>query len=386
MKPVVRCSGLDRLISCPGSRTLDTKLAEDLLDFSGEPEGDAMTWRGNWCHWESARRLILDFGAIAPDGLLPPVLPKDWQPQAWDERAAAWYVENVVVSTPPDHAIFVEHRLNSEFPGFILSGQLDVYTVDPEFTEFTIDDQKSGPNEVDEAGNNWQLAGYAALLKLKFPSLLRGKARIFQRAATNPISEVEISELDDLPPFMNGKITAALADRLTVQNGYKQCRLCPCIEFCPALDAEIIDMKITLTEEKLAALKVAKSTKELAELAARGRAIAGPIERLLAELKERLVAQNAQLALEDGTVVAIVEEEGRRKVTNPRLAHEFIKEKVGEDAAWECLQTSLTELEDQLVATGMKKTSKKEESATSWIKERLSHLITRPKIHKLKFT
>lgn len=380
MKPIIRCSGLDRLLACPGSRTLESRLG------SSAPHGDAMTWRGNWCHGESAARLVRNHGASAPDGIAAPDIPVDWKPQPWDERAVDWYVANVIASTPDDHAIFVEHRITVEFERFILTGQLDVYTVDPIGTEFTIDDQKSGVNEVDVAENNWQLAGYACLLKRHIPTLRHGTARILQRTATMPISEVEIDDLDRLLGYLERQINAALDARLTVETGYKQCRLCPCIEPCPALRAEIEAMKAILTDEITANAIVTYDTRQLAELAARGRAIAGPIDRLLETLKRRIADEGHDIILADGTQVSLVEEPGRRQVTHPRVAFGFVKDKLGEDAAWETLSLSLTDLEDQLVASGMKRTSKKEGSATSWVKDHLSHVIARPPIKKLKFT
>jgi hypothetical protein len=397
-KPVIRCSGLDRLLFCSGSRELENRLRAalaEIVDLSDGVEGDEMTWRGNWCHWKSASILVRDHGAVAVDGLEPPSLPAGWAPDKWDERSAEWFVNNAIAETPEDHAIFVEHRLTIEFPRFWLTGQIDSYSTNPDGTEFIICDQKSGPNEVDHAEENWQLMGYAVLLKRHLANAKRGTLKILQRAATIPITSAEVEDLDLLAPYLEEKINAALDAALALETGYKACRLCPCIEFCPALELEIIRLKLLLTKEQLDALKVTPDLRQLAEVAAQGRAVAGPITRLLAALKARVAAEGP-VVLKDGTSVSIEEGLGDRSITNVKVAFAFVSEKlippgmpdeVGEDAAWDTLRMSLGDVEDKLVNTGMQRTSKKPDvpNAERWIKDNLGHLITRPKQSTLKF-
>ena len=302
-------------------------------------------------------------------------------------RAVDWYVAQVVDLTPPDHAIFVEKRYIIEFDRFILSGQIDCYTFSADGEYFVILDDKSGPNIVDAAESNWQLAGYATLLKRKFPRARAGKLKILQKMADDPVTEVEVEDLDTLVSFMERRINEALDAPFTVETGYKSCRLCPCIEFCPALDAEIAEMKKILTPDEVDRLKVTPNRQDLAEIAARGRAIAGPIERLLAELKER-VAEEGSVVLADGTEVAIVNELGKREVSSPRIALDFATDKLNdEDLAWKTMKMSLADLEDLLVEQGMQRKSTKRgvETAESWVKETLGHLITRPEVKKLRF-
>ncbi len=383
VKPVIRCSNLDRLLSCSGSRTMDARL-DSLLDLGGEG-GDAMTWRGNWCHYESARRLVVEHGAIAPDGLELPRNPRIYVPSEWDKRTVDWYVSNVLLLTPEDHAIFVERHITKGFPRFILSGHIDTDTISANGEEFTIDDDKTGPNEVDHAESNWQLSGYAVLLKHKVPTLKRGTVRIFQRDAEIPITEAPVDDLDMLTGFIERRINAALDAPYTLTTGYKQCRLCDPMIFCPTIRREIRFMQEILSAEEIEALKVTPDLKDLAEICAAGRAVAGPIERLMKILKER-IQNEGPVVLADGTQVRIVEEDGRRSVSNTKIAFEFAKETLGEDKAWETLTISLKDLEDCLVETGLQRTSKTADSAQGWIKEKLSHLITRATVKKLKFT
>jgi len=383
-KPVIRCSGLDRLLSCPGSRTLEALIP---LDWTFETKGDEMTWRGNWVHADSARRLVEEHGAIAPDGLAAPQIPRKWTPKPWDERASQWYVDQIVALTPEDHIIVVEKRFIVEFERFKLSGQLDCYTMSPSGEYFVINDDKSGTNIVDHAEANWQMAGYATLLKRQFPRARAGKLQILQKSADEQVTSVDVEDLDTLVSFMERRINEALDAPFTVETGYKACRLCPCIEFCPALDEEITEMKKILTPEAVEALKVSPNLQELAEIAARGRAIAGPIERLLATVKDRVLEEGA-VVLKDGTEVVVVHELGNRVVTSPRIALDFATDKLNdEDLAWTTMKMSLADLEDLLVEQGMMRKSKKEGvvTAESWVRENLGHLITRPEVKKLRF-
>lgn len=395
VKPTLRCSGLDRAITCPGSRTLEQRLAEDFIDFSGAVPGDEMTWRGNWCHYESARILVEQHGAIAPDGLALPDLPPGWEPSPWDIRTARWYVNSVIAELPEDYALFVEQRFTSEFELFILSGQLDTFALSPDGEEFIIEDDKTGPNEVDHAEENWQLAGYAALLKRRFPKLKRGKLRIRQRMAEVQTTEVVVEELDLLVSYLESKINQALYDWRQLSTAYKACRLCPCIQFCPALRKEIEAMEHVLSDHELQKLTVIPSLKELAELAARGRAIAGPIKRLLDELKARVIAEGA-VVLSDGTQVRVIDKEGTREITNPKRFWAIVEDELKKamspeeaaDALWNAAEISITEIEDLLVnELGMQRTSTiaGKPNAQKWVKDNLGYLITRKPQKQLKF-
>jgi hypothetical protein len=387
MKPTVRCSGLDRRLNCPGSPTLEAKARAETLDLGGVAQGNSMQWRGNWCHWISAERLINEYGAYGK--LTKPELPPGWKPSPWDERTAEWYTANLLADTPDNHIFYVEEHLTAEFERFVLSGHLDCYSINAEETEATINDLKTGTDPVDPADENWQLLGYAVLLKRRYPKLVRVRAKIFQRAADEPITDVLI-EFDavNAEAFLEKKINETLDQPLTFITGRKQCgtefKPCPAIDFCPCVKAEINHMKMTLTPEELEKLKVVPDLKELAAVAAEARAIRGPIETILDTLKERIQLEGPTV-LPDGTPVRVVESPGRRTIIHTNAAFVALASKVGEDKAWNTLSLSLTAAEDELVETGMKRTSKKGESAKGWIEERMNHLITRPTIKKLVF-
>lgn len=383
-KPVIRASSLDRLLGCNGSRRLLEKVEVVAEDVFGIPPGDEMTWRGNWGHYDSATRLVREHGAFGhPE---KPILPPGWKPSIWDERTSDWFVTNVLLLTPDGHQIHVEKRITMEFDRFILSGQIDVFTIDQEYEDFTIDDNKTGPNPVSHAEENWQLCAYAVLLKHMFPTLKRGKIRILQKAVDDQITEADVYPIDGLAAFLEKQINEALDHEYLLNSGYKQCRLCEGIYQCEALHEEIKAMQILLTPEKLEALLEIPDLNELAEICARGRAIAGPIDKLLKRLKARLEGSKP-VVLKDGTVVTITEENGKRTITHPNIGFLLAQDKLGEEAAWETLSMSIGALEDKLVASGMQRGSKKPEieTAQSWIKTNFSHLITRSKHKELSF-
>jgi hypothetical protein len=387
MKPVIRCSSLDRLLGCPGSRTLLDKIAAETADI-GEADGDEMTWRGNWAHWKAASLLVSDFGAIgAPD---KPVLPTTFTPDARDIAMVGWYISQVVVTTPVDHQLYVETRVTMEFPRFILTGQLDTHSISPDETEFTINDLKTGMFTVDHAENNWQLTGYTVLLKKLHAKAQRGKISIHQKYANEQTTTAEVDNLDGLAAYLEAKINDALDRYLELETGHKQCRLCQAAYLpCPAIKKEIDSMKILLTEEEVTRLEVIPNLKELAEVCARGRAVAGPIKKLLERLKAR-VATEGSVVLADGTTVSISEANGASFILHTKAAFLLVQDKIGEDAAWEALEISLGKIEEQLIATGAVKfkSSKVEpaNSATGWVKQNLRHLIQQPRVKQLKFS
>ena len=385
MKPTIRCSSLDRLLGCPGSRTLVGLLDAATVDI-GEADGDEMTWRGNWAHFEAATELVTSHGAIGkPDR---PVLPMGFLPDARDRGMVAWYVESVLVNTPGDHAMFVETRITMEFPRFFLTGQIDAHSVNADATEFTIDDLKTGMFAVDHAEENWQLTGYAVLLKHLHASLRRGKIRIHQRHADPSMTEAEVDNLGGLATYLEGKINEALDNALLLETGHKQCRLCPAIYFCPAIDAELTAMKLLLSPEEITRLNTLPSLRDFAEVAARGHAIAGPIKKIIDRLRER-VDSEGPVTIKDGTTIKLVEENGARTIVHTHAAHLVLAAKIGDDDAWDVLSISPSDIEDQLHKCGAVKfkdsKTDPESSAKGWVRTNMRHLITQPKIKKLKF-
>lgn len=384
MKPELRCSSLDRRIECPGSMLVESIVLADAID-SGEVGGSGATWSGNWCHWEAARRLIEEHGAVAPaGGLQPPNLPADWKPSKFDVYAADWFVATLLALTPEDHAIYVEHGFRWEHSEFILTGHIDVFTVSPDGKVVHWNDQKRGKDEVDAAEFNWQVGGYGALLAVNLPSVVSGEARIIQRAAARPVSEVCVDDMQRLPDFMAGKITAALNNPRQLKTG-KHCNYCAGLLVCPAVRHEIKRMKLLLTDAHIQKLTSTPDLAELAAVALDCRRIQRPVTVILDALKDRLQT-GEQIDAGEGMVATVVEENGHRTTDHPKAVFDFFAARVEEERLWQCFKPVWGDggIEDALVESGLKRTSKKEESATSVIRD-AAHLYSQPKVKKLKF-
>lgn len=380
MKPTVRSSSLDALLVCHGQGTLLQKLADETIDL-GE-ESNFMAARGTWCHYQAALILIRDHGAIGVNEV--PRLPKTFKPSIWDERLVDWYIAKLLENTPPDHAFSVEEAYAIEFPRFILSGHIDVNSMNSDETEAEISDLKTGLVEVDIAEDNWQLLAYAVLLKNKYPTLKKVTARIYQKTAEIPVSEVEIDNLEHAASFLESKINFALDHPLTLETNPK-CRYCKAIAFCPAYDAELAEMQLTITPEELAKIKVAPSLAELAMFVKRVKLIAASEDKLVEKLKERIEIEG-DCVLPDGTTARLVDGFGPRKVIQTQAAHMLLADKVGEEGSWEAVEFSVGAAEDALVNHAkLQRSSKKPGVATAenWIKETIGHLITRNPTKKL---
>lgn len=391
MKPELRCSSLDRVIECPGSRTLSRIVLDGAIDI-GEVGGSQATWQGSWCHWEAARRLIEEHGAVGPvGGLQPPDIPEGWEPSKFDRYAVDWFIATLLALTPEDHAIYVEHGFRWETDEFILTGHIDVFTVSPLGDVVHWNDQKRGMDEVEPAEFNYQVAGYGALLAVNLPSVKTGEARILQRSAERPVSEVVVDDMQRMPTFIRAKIVNALANPNQLNTG-KHCNYCPGLlvgdargAACPAVRAHINHMKMLLTEEHIATLKAAPDLKPLALLAYDCSRLQRPMKTVIDSLRERM-AVGGQVDLGNGLVATVVEENGRRTTRHPQAVFDYFKGRVDEDRLWQCFKPTWGEngIEDALVETGLKRTSKKEASATSIIKG-ASHLYEQEKVQKLKF-
>lgn len=385
MIPSIRTSSLDRLLGCNGSPTLIAVALKDAID-TGDEGGSWVTWRGNWCHWRAAVRLVEEHGALT-DGPIPlPNVPASFKPTKWDELLVEWYLVTLLGLTPPDHVFHVERELVWRNGRFELTGHIDVFSISPSGEEIQWNDLKTGLVEVDQAELNWQIGGYGALLKIKYPNVKRGTARIFQRHADQPVSEVEIDDMDRIVPFMFGKISEALDRPYHISTG-KYCGYCPAILFCPAIRKEIEEMEMILTKAEVEALTAVPDIKELGVLAQRVRLLSSPLEKIVEGFRERLAKlPGGNLVLPNGTIARLTVEPGRRTITSTKAAFDLASTKVDPDALWEAMSMSITALEDVLHEHGgMKRTSKTEESAQSFIRGSMKHLMEQGTVTKLKF-
>ena len=377
MKPEIRVSSLNWLLSCHGARTLVPIAISRNLVANEETD---VTRSGTMIHYRGAQRLI---AAGAVGTVETPPNAEIWQPDPFEKFIEDYWVDTILAVTPPDWAMEVEASLEWDTPDFRLTGHLDLFAINADATEAEIDDLKAGYIPVDAADCNWQLTGYLVLLLLVYPTLRRVKLRIVQ-PRNNPddgferVTEVTVEINDDsVINFLKGKIKEALADQMTLETG-KQCRYCPAALICAAQEELRKEMKIQLTEGDIAAIAAASNDETLGRWARDSKILSAPMEKARALLKARL-EQAKEIVLEDGTRLFLKGGFGPRKITDVPAALDKAKRVVPEDELFsECVKFSLTSFTD-LVAKrlSLPKTSKKGTSAESWVATNFDSLTTR---------
>ncbi len=305
----IRASELDRVLTCNGSITL-TRLVDPRQGDEGIEGTDV--------HAKTAYRLVKECGAVGPESL---------QGYAYkpSKGIADWIVnfcyEAVRDATPPDWSLECEMSVSYEFGRFILSGHPDVVAINPECTEFAVDDFKAGYIPVDIAENNWQLLCYAALLKRAYPTLQKGRLRIIQPRNNEDdgfprISEATIENIDTAIAGLEARINAALDNQMEVNSGPVACRWCPAALQCPAVIQEREIMKVTLTPDLLSAVKREPNDATLADWMISAKVLSRPIDDATDLAKER-IAKTGGIVAEDGTVITAKTENGAYKVPDP---------------------------------------------------------------------
>jgi hypothetical protein len=394
-KPVLRCSSLDQLIECSGSRTAIEAMGQ-LLELD-----DSASWEGQWCHFAAAQRFVTMNGAMAPEGgLIGPKIPKDWKPDSFAEWIVDFYHRAVMEETPGDWAMAVEMEILVEFKRFWLSGHIDEAAFSPDATEINFDDLKSGSNIVDAAECNWQVLGYSALLKSEYEVARRIRGRIVQprvrEGEGKRITQVVLDErgiwgddgerigtatINTFVGLLEARINEALDNPLVLNSGIKQCRWCPVGEQlqCPALWADFEAMKIELTKEMLARLEAQPNDALLVKYAA-GKKLLGPkLEKAWGLLKERLEAINGTLEV-DGVKAMLRDWQGAREFTPEGKAAAWteIAGALDEERAYECMSLSVPQMEKAFaVQLKIPQSSKEKDSGEKQVEHRFGQYMTR---------
>lgn len=391
-KPVIRCSSLNQLISCPGSRTLAAKLGV----FE---EDDRASWEGQWCHYQAALRFINFNGAMPPEGGLPaPRIPKEYRPESFADWIVDFYHRSVMEETPGDWAMEVEAAMEVEFAQFWLEGHVDENAIAPDASALNFDDLKSGTNIVDAADCNWQVLGYAALFKSLYPdSLKRIRGRIIQprmrEGEGKRISAVVIDErgvwddegqlvnsvtIEEFVPLLERLINESLANPMMLDTGPKQCRWCPADLQCAALTAHRNKMKHTLTQAELDAVEAVPNDQRLLEWAVAKKLFGSKLDKAWAMLKARLEATNGEIS-GDGAKAMLRDWSGERTLSDEgkSLAWETVVELMGEKA-YSVMELSVPELERALAsALDLPIKSKKGDSGEIQVANRFGAHITK---------
>lgn len=401
-KPVIRCSSLPQLIDCPASRTIAAKLGEIETD-------DSSSWEGQWCHYQAALRFIEKNGALPPNdprtvdgrvvdiGLPLPRIPKEWKPDSFAEWIVDYYHRAVMEETPGDWALAVEHEFLVEFPRFWLIGHIDEFAIAADATAANFDDLKSGSNIVDAAECNWQVVGYAALLKLTYDSLRRLRGRIIQprvrEGEGKRISAVIIDEkgiwndegqrisdatIDTFVPLLVEKIEHALDNPMLLNTGIKQCRWCVAAETlnCPAYEKEMELMKMELTPEALAAVKANPTPDTLAKWGA-AKKLLEPRFKKAWELLKEYADKHGAFTSTDGIQVALKDWKGERSFTDKAAVWEQLAEALSPERAYACMDLSVPSVERAFAEElNLPLESKVKDSGEKQVANRFSGMIT----------
>lgn len=308
--PVIRCSQLDRLLNCPGSRTLEAIVGPRVGDEGNE---------GTALHNEVAWRLVKELGASQPDGGLKPV-PFDYKPPSYVAWIVDWCFRVVKDEVDPSWALEVEPELSWPFDRFTLVGHMDVPATSPDGKEANDYDWKTGRIPVLPADCNWQVAGYMALRRLIYGV---DKARFTIGQPWNDedegferLSRVELEgeALDRNVETLEERINAALDDPTLLNSGISQCKWCIGCR-CPAIQELLQTMKLRMTPEILATVKREMDDQRLIDLVVDARTLTKPIEDATDMLKARL-EKVGPITVGDRTVTLQTQNAGF-KVVNP---------------------------------------------------------------------
>lgn len=329
-RPRIRCSSLQQLLACPASLRLRA--------FVGDSKDSAASLLGSWCHYEGARRLVENHGAVAEDGaLVAPAMPTGWEPPRFASWMVDFWLQTVLTYCDVDMALEVEAELSHSFAGFDLTGHVDCVGfkigANGEPEEAVGLDLKTGTEIVDEAEQNAQVLGYMVLLRLCYPTLRKVTFAICQPRNNpdegqerNTWATLEGEALDRAVSYLEREINASLAapDQLN-SDGWKQCRYCPAADQCPAIAADLEDMKMTLTPEHLANISTEPSVKRLLEIELARKKLTPIFERAKDALKERVRAEGGTI-IEDGVRIYIEERNSGRKITDNAKATELLSD------------------------------------------------------------
>ncbi len=314
MKPTFRSSELDRVLSCNGSITL-----VPLVNQREGDEGD----EGTMIHWMIADRAIRELGALGPEGGLPaPEVPKGYVLPKSSLWMVDWAIRHIQETIPADWCLMVEVEMWFEFGRWINKGHADIVATSPDGKKAKGKDWKTGRDPVDPADNNEQIGSYMGLIKCEWPTVEEVEFEICQPRISDDdengferVSKVVITDMPLLVSTMDRRVCAAMDNAMQLKTG-KQCRWCSAAIQCPAMIAQREIMKITLTNEAIAAIKRQPDDSTLADWAVASKELAGPIKDATDMAKKR-ISEAGGITATDGTSITAKTEGGAYSVPDP---------------------------------------------------------------------
>lgn len=376
----IRCSELDRILSCNGSLTL-----VPLVDKRQGDEGV----EGTWLHWiahDTLQKTIGAVGNIGPTPTVPPTI-------SFCQWIADWYVRFVTDTVPAEWSLESEVDLAYDFGRFTLTGHPDDVAINADATEAIGFDLKTGYDPVDPAECNEQLFGYMVLLLLAYPTLRKITFHIvqprndedegFQRVST---VVMEGRVLENAVAALFRRVNDALDNGMEVNTSMKACKWCSAAMQCPAQLALKESMKATLTPEFLATVKATPDDARLIEWDMAARSLARPMEDARDMLKERIKANGSAVGA-DGSLATIKTEGGSYEFPDPVAFYHATRNLLPNDEDYAgTVKPSVTKTKDAIAKVrGIPKTSKKGDSAASQFADCLGHLCTQGTREKIVY-
>ena len=413
-----RASNTDCTFSCNGSLT-----AIPLVP--ARPDGDDGV-EGTLLHHLIAKRLVLELGAVEPEGgLTPPVLPTGYKLAAFSAWIVDWAVRLVAEQVPPGWSLMVEVPLAyryelprplwvpvSEITGpippeftvkdgkvlidhFILSGHMDWFAISPDATECIKGDWKTGQIGAETADFNWQVGSYDGLAKMAWPTLNTSKFLLAQPRIDEEATGIERvststldgAQMDAMNAMLAEEMNKALENRFETDSSVKACKYCPVGWRCPSIKAEKQFMKATLTPEIIEELKAAPNDAQLGDFVVSARTLSGPIESAEELLHERIAAQG-YVDAGCGRRITCKITAGSYTVTDPVAFMAATRTMLpADEQISRCFRPSMTALKDEIAdALKIPKTSKVGMSAASEFDARLRPLTVQGERKTLIFT
>ncbi len=385
MKPTIRSSKSDRVLSCPGSLTLEPRVAE-------RDDGDG--WEGTYLHWLIASRAISELGATTGDGLPlpPPNVPAGYVCPANSLWIADWAIRHMHEVIPDDWAIVVEVEMSNEFDRWIDVGHADWLAFSPCGTKAKGADWKTGRDPVDPAESNEQVASYLTLVKCEWPQVQEAVFQICQPRVSEDdgferVSTVRVTDLDHLVRSFDARMCEALDKPMELETGKKQCRWCPVSgPNCPAHKALKSKMKLTLTPDAIEQVKLKPDDATLGQWVADMRILKPATERAEELLHARIDELGTVIAT-DGTQITRKVSGGSYEITHPKeYLAAFRKLAPSEESLVRCYTPSVTATRDEIaVVMNVNKTGKAAVTAKTIFDSHLRPYVTQGVKRVLQF-
>jgi len=414
----LRASNADRTFSCPGSLTAVPLVPE-------RKSADEAT-EGSLLHYLIAKRLVLECGAIEPEGgLVAPSVPAGYQLPAFSAWIVDWAVNLVKEVVPKGWSLAVEVPLAyryelprpiwvpvSEIVGpipddhevkdglvciryVVLSGHIDWFAQSPDGRETIKGDWKTGQVGAETAEYNWQVASYEGLCKLAWEDTERSRFILAQpridEEATGieriSISELTGAQLINLNAELAEQMCRALENRLETNSSMKACRWCPVGWRCPSIQAELQFMKATLTPTIIEELRAAPNDGLLGDFVISGRTLAAPIKAAEELLHERIDA-SGYVDAGCGVRITRTTRPGAYEVPDPVQFMGKLRTLLPTDEQIaRVVKPSMTSIKDEIaMARGLPKVSKRDESAASVFDTELRPLVNQGESRILVFS